>query len=173
MFSRDNGLPELQNLLYPRFPSFVQAASLLASLGFPNIYNVTILYYRISPETGKKDFESCSTPTLQDFVMGKFSKDTWHVAVSIEKVSLPSLGMSRRNLEKWLEKTWYTKDSIISNYMAQDSEVKPAKEEFNVVKEPHESKRLFHRKRRHGMKTTSTSVSDIEYMVPPSVSDIG
>ena len=117
----------------------MQAAGILSRLGFPNIYNITILYYKISPETGEKDFQACPTPRILDFLLGKFAKDPWHIVVTVEKISLLSLGMSRKNLEKWLEKTWFLKDNMIAQYILQEqeNEKEPAKEE----------KRIFHRRR--------------------------
>lgn len=146
IYSRENGMPELHHLLYPRFPAFVQAAGLLGSIGFPNIYNVTILYYKVSQDTGKKDFQSYAAPKLRDFAFGKLSQDTWHIDVNIEKISLLSLGMSRRNLEKWLEKTWFHKDNIIANKISQECEQDEVlRPEVEAVKE---NRRIFHRKRR-------------------------
>lgn len=148
-FSEENGIPELHHVLYPRFPSFVQAAGLLSSMGFSNIYNITILYYKVSQETGKKDFQGCPTPRILDLFAGKYAKNPWHVAIHVEKISLLSLGMSRRNLEKWLEKTWYLKDGIIAQYMSQ--------EEIEVKETTKEERSFFHRRRqrRNALKDTN------------------
>lgn len=137
--------------MYPRFPAFVQAAGFLGSAGFPNIYNITVLYYKIS-EAGKKDFSTCPTPRIIDFIYGTFSKSPWHIAVNVEKLSLLSLGMSRRNLEKWLEKTWIEKDGIISQYMIAEEE----EEEEKLKKIAKEHRKLFHRKRRQTLPPNST-----------------
>lgn len=157
MFSQENGLPELKHVLYPRFPSFVQAASFLSSIGVPNIYNVTILYYKVNLDTGVKDFSVCQTPRLLDFLIGKHSKDTWHISVHIEKFSLVSIGISRRNLEKWLEKVWFGKEKQIKNYIfSQENNIEEEPEkEFNRP-----SKKLF-RRRNGNKKRISQMVSNI------------
>jgi len=120
----------------------VQAAGLLSTFGVPNLYNITILYCKTQPETGKKDFASCQTPRLIDFLFGKYSKSPWHVSVNIEKFSLFSIGISRRNLERWLEKVWFRKDALITHYI--NDKIKDGMEEPNGS----ERNRRFFRHRR-------------------------
>jgi hypothetical protein len=100
------------------------------------------LYYKVLPETGRKDFTSCQTPRLIDFLFGKYSKSPWHVSVNIEKFSLLSIGISRRNLERWLEKVWFRKDAVITQYI--NEQINDGMEETNRGEK---SRRFFRHKK--------------------------
>lgn len=92
--------------------------------------------------TGKKDYQKFIAPRLRDFIFSKLPSEHWLVEVHVEKISLLSLGMSRRNLEKWLEKAWFNKDNIISNKMLLE-EMKQQGNVSTTDEQPREKKRIF------------------------------
>lgn len=59
------------------------------------------------------------SPRIYDFVFGQLASSPWYVDVYIEKRSLSAIDLSRKNLEKWLEKAWYNKELMIENYVNQ------------------------------------------------------
>lgn len=130
----------MANVLYPRFPAFVQASTVLGSNGYKNIYDVTILYSKRDDEAGDKQF--VTAPSILDFIYGKLSASPWYIDVYIERQSLMAINLDRRNIEKWLEKTWLNKEIVIQNYIGQQAKV----EQCDAVSEESESKKKSSRK---------------------------
>lgn len=109
----------MKHVLYPRFPAFVQACTVLGNSGYKNVYDITILYSKRDYENGARQF--IMNPSLLDFVIGQLSSDVWYIDVYIERHSLSAINLDRKNLEKWLEKSWFTKEALIDDYIAQRS----------------------------------------------------
>lgn len=107
--------------MYPRFPAFVQASTVLGSNGYKNLYDITILYSKRDDETGDKQF--VTAPSILDFIFGQLASSPWYIDVYIERQSLMAINLDRRNLEKWLEKTWLNKETVIGNYIGQQERV--------------------------------------------------
>lgn len=114
-FCIENGLPELKHVLYPRFPAFVQATTVLGTNDYKFIYDITLLYYKMDESTGEKNF--IMSPGILDFIFGSLSKTVWYIDIHVERHSLAAINLERINLEKWLEKVWLTKETIIENYV--------------------------------------------------------
>lgn len=118
-FYKNHNLSRLRQVLYPRFPAFVQACTTLGANEFKDVYDVTILYSKSPGLRGGGDHKFIKSPKLYEFVFGQLSSTPWQIDVHIKKTSLQAINSSKQNLEKWIEKTWYNKEVMIENYVEQ------------------------------------------------------
>lgn len=149
-FCMTNDLPDLGQVLYPRFPGFVQACTILGENGFKCIYDITVLYSKPLETSGKEVRKFFKSPKLYNFVFGKLSGTPWLVDIHIEKRTLSPIDLNRKNLEKWLEKAWYNKETMIEDYVRQYENQNPKaafmaypKAQFKKLKETNKSKNWF------------------------------
>jgi hypothetical protein len=102
------GAHVFKNLLYPRFSPFVDSVTHLRNEGYPVMYDLTLDYYRIATDGSHKHV----APTMIDIVMSP--PRTWHVVVTMRRVTLADLPGTRPGLERWLEHCWKIKDRALS-----------------------------------------------------------
>jgi len=101
-----NGCPKLQNLLYPRFNAFVQAASYLRDYPVTDIYELTILYVNTN------DYK-VGIPGWRDVLL---SQKDWRIRVEIKKRHVSSVPHKEKHIVSWLEKQWYEQDRSMTEF---------------------------------------------------------
>ncbi|CDK28720.1 unnamed protein product [Kuraishia capsulata CBS 1993] len=115
-------LPQLTNVLYPRFSGTINTLSALRSTAFTRLYDVTILYSRKTHDWDELDGPGMEgvfkPPSLLEILCSKPSTFKIHIHVKARLTS--RLPVKRRRMEKWIEKTWFEKDILLET-MKQES----------------------------------------------------
>ncbi|KAI5966959.1 uncharacterized protein KGF55_000368 [Candida pseudojiufengensis] len=122
-------LPKLNNVLYPRYPSFYNIITALTKFKphpYTNLYDLTIIYCR----PGKTSTDSYYLPpTLLEIFS---SQEPITILVYIKLRSLGRIPHKRKKLERYLEHLWVHKDKIITqiknennNYIAAKNSATP------------------------------------------------
>lgn len=109
-------LPDLTNVLYPRFSGFSNAIGGLYGTPFSRLYEVALVYIR--RKDGKVSFKP---PNLLE-AFGLCDEEIC-VVVHIHGKLISRVPKRRDRLEKWLERRWVKKDTLISKLKLQATQM--------------------------------------------------
>ncbi|ODV83279.1 hypothetical protein CANARDRAFT_209231 [[Candida] arabinofermentans NRRL YB-2248] len=101
-------LPNLNNLLYPRYSSFKNVINGLYGSQFTRLYDITIIYYTKN-ELGEIQFKN---PNILE-IFG-LSDDKYSIKIHIKAKLMSRLYINKTRLDKWLENKWVKKDKLIT-----------------------------------------------------------
>ncbi|KAH3669068.1 hypothetical protein OGAPHI_001664 [Ogataea philodendri] len=101
-------LPNLKNLLYPRYSSFANVVSGLHKTQFTRLYDTSIMYYRQAPGE-PVSFEAPNLLEVFGLYSGKIT-----IKIHIHAKMMSRIPLKRNKLEKWLEGKWIKKDRLIT-----------------------------------------------------------
>ncbi|GME69100.1 unnamed protein product [[Candida] boidinii] len=106
-------LPKLNNLLYPRYSGIYNTIKALNYSNFSKLLDITIIYYRINKQNGDLIFQS---PNLIEILFNNLPNGyKYNVLINVREKNLNKISDKRAKLEKWLERRWVKKDTIIEN----------------------------------------------------------
>ena len=107
-------LPKLNNLLYPRYSGIYNTIKALNYSNFSKLLDITIIYYKINEKNGDLIFQS---PNLIEILFNNLNNNEYkyNIFINIREKNLNKIPDKRVKLEKWLERRWVKKDTIIEN----------------------------------------------------------
>lgn len=115
-------LPNLENVLYPRFSGFYNVMSTFDTNPnkFTRLYDITISYTRKIEPFGEVELRDhlpipITPPSLLEFfTTNSDSGRNLEVNIHVKSKLLSRIPTKRRKIEKWLEKSWMEKDRILA-----------------------------------------------------------
>lgn len=110
-------LPLLENLLYPRYAAVFNIAQGLSQIEghpFHTLYDVTITY-RVYDTDGKLLIEH--VPTLLDLLSSAYRI---RILINVTRRNLSRIPSKRSRLERYVERMWAFKDSVITDILQQE-----------------------------------------------------
>ncbi|CAD5111909.1 DgyrCDS1170 [Dimorphilus gyrociliatus] len=108
-YAKEQGLPELDYVLSPRYKAVQQC---LKSLDSTVMYNVTIAYEGSVDENGKRK----QAPGLIDFLNGRCKE----VHIHMERIETKNIPKDDAGLGEWLHDRFMQKDKMLQRYYTVD-----------------------------------------------------
>eukprot|EP00897_Mesotaenium_endlicherianum_P001359 jgi/Mesen1/1250/ME000129S00352 len=98
-FARDNGLPELQNVLLPRHRGFAATLDVL-SPSIDAVYDLTIGYKKASPE----------------FLSALLGTEPSEVHIHVKRYAMADMPSDAAEISAWLYDKWQKKDELLAGF---------------------------------------------------------
>ena len=113
-FSRERGLPVMEETLFPRLKGFVAIIQELRDMDPPLVlYDTTLMY--VDKKTGKIEYAS-GAPVGGPNLLTMFYRPSSSIHLHVKRYTMDELPKDNEGLEKWLIDAFVAKNKLLAHF---------------------------------------------------------